>query len=287
MVAWGQGLQGAAGGFSAGAATGNPWAAGVGAVLGGVGGLFGGEDPKEKYRKQLSQLASGYGKRTAPQAGAAALAGNSQFRGNQAGLISQLEAMARGEGPSAASIQMRDAMDRAAGAQASAAAGAGGRGVNQGAALRGAMNNTAAVQAQGARDTATMRAQEQLNSIGQLGQNIAQGRSADEATSQFNAGAQNSMSAANLESALRTMGLNQQGELQALQLAMGASGPGIGAQIGAFGAGMAPGIASMMQSRQQASQGQQGYGSNWGGNGALGGRPGGFGVSNSGTPWWG
>jgi hypothetical protein len=247
-----QGLQGAAGGAMAGAAFG-PWGAAIGGALGGLGGLFGSDpaDQQKKYAEQLQKLSAGYGNRAAPQAGAAAQGQYSGFRQNQAGLISQLEAMARGEGPSAAQMQMREAMDRAAGAQSSAMAGAGGRGVNAGAAFRNASNNTAAVQAQGARDTATIRAQEQLNAYGQLGQAINQGRGADENMNQFNAGAQNQMAMANLQAQLQTLGLNDEAQLRALMAAMGANtGPGLGTQILAGGASAFPSILQYQQGQK-------------------------------------
>lgn len=243
--------QGVAGGAMTGAALGSvvpgigTVAGGIGgAILGGLGGWLGGNGG-EDYEDQLKQLAAGYGKRTAPQAGPASQAGYSDFRRNQAGLISQLEAMARGQGPSAAQMQMREAMDRAAGAQASAAAGAGGRGVNAGAAFRNASNNTAAIQQQGARDLGLMRVQEQLGAIGQLGQATAQGRAADENTNQFNAGQQNQMAQSNLAAQLQSMGINTQAQLQALMAAMGAAGPGLGTQLLAGGATALPAALQM------------------------------------------
>ena len=261
MADWSQVGQGAAGGAMMGAALG-PWGAAGGAVIGGALGYFGGGGQAD-YRAQLDRLAAGYGNRQAPQAGAASQANYSGFRSNQAGLISQLEAMARGQGPSAAAIQMREAMDRAAGSQASAAAGAGGRGVNAGAAFRNASNNTAAVQAQGARDTATLRAQEQMNAMGQLGQVTAQGRAADEGINQFNAGAQNDMQLANLQAKLKTLGLNDEAQLRALMAAMGSAGPGMGTQILAGGASAMPSILQYRQGQQQmAMMNQQNGGAN-------------------------
>lgn len=254
-MSFNQGLQGAAGGAMAGAAFG-PAGAAIGGILGGLGGYFGG-DPQADYRKQLDALAQGYANRQAPQMGQAATSQYSGFRGNQAGLISQLEAMARGQGPSAATIQMREAMDRAAGSQASAMAGAGGRGVNAGAAFRNASNNTAAIQAQGARDTATIRAQEQANAMGLLGQTINQGRGADESTNQFNATQQNNQALANLQAKLQTMGLNDEAQLRALMAAMGAAGPGMGTQILAGGAQAFPSILQYRQGQQQLAMQQQ------------------------------
>lgn len=241
---WKGGFEGAAGGASAGAAFG-PYGALIGGAAGGLLGGYGGGDENDKYQQMMEAFASQAAGRRAPQ-GSAVGAGYSQLRGNRAALIAQLEAQARGQGPSAAAIQMRDAMDRAAGAQASAAAGAGGRGINTGAALRNAMNNTAAIQAQGARDTATMRAQEQLSAQQQLGTNIGYGINADQDIMKFNAGAQNAMTQANMQAMLQQLGLNDAAQLAALQAAMGKASPGMGAGIMAGGASAAPFLMQMM-----------------------------------------
>jgi hypothetical protein len=226
---WSQSGQGAAGGALAGAsigAIGGPIGAGIGAGIGGLAGFIGGGlggDPRQSYQDQLKALADKYGARQAPQAGM------SDFRSNQAGLISQLEAASRGEGPSAAQLQMQQAMDRAAGAQASAAAGAGGRGVNAGAALRQAMNNTAAVQQGAARDTSILRAQEQATARQQLGSVINQARGSDEQMNQFNVTAM-----------LQQLGLNDESQLKALTAALGSVQPGLGTQLMAGGASAFP-----------------------------------------------
>lgn len=240
--------QGAAGGAMAGAAFG-PWGAAIGGVAGGALAYFG-NDGEGDYQDQLKKLANSYQGRQGPLAGPANTAQYSGFRQNQAALISQLEAMSRGEGPSAAAVQMRDAMDRAAGAQASGAAGAGGRGVNAGAAMRQSMNNTAAVQSQGARDTATLRSQEQMNATQMLGQNIQAGRGADEGVNEFNATAQNQQDLANLSAKMQMMGLNDQSQLQALMLAMKSAGPGTGTQVLAGGAMMSPLAVQWMKAQQ-------------------------------------
>lgn len=267
---WGGAAKGAAGGAAAGAAFG-PWGAAIGGIAGGALGLFsGGGDGgnTDAYRQQLDLLAQKYGAIGAPQAGPAQQAQQSQFRGNQAGLISQLESMARGEGPSAAAIQMREAMDRAAAAQTSAAAGAGGRGVNQGAAYLNAANNGAAIMAQGARDTATLRAQEQLNAVGQLGQTIGQARQGDEQMNQFNAGAANQTSMANLQAQLSALGLTSETQLRALTANLGSSPqqPSLGTQIMAGGATALPSLLQYNQGKdqmafqkQQAEQAQRNY----------------------------
>lgn len=249
MADWGQGFQGAAGGAMAGGAFGGPIGAAIGGGVGLLGGLFGGGDERNEYQEMLKKLAGGYGSRTAPQ-GSASLAGRSGLEANRNALIAQLEAQARGEGPSAARIQMQEAMDRAAGAQASAASGAGGRGVNAGAALRNAQNNTAAIQAQGSRDMATMRAQEQLAATQALGGVLGQGINADNSLSSFNAGQQNQMTQANMQAVLQQLGLNDASQLQALMAAMGGSAPGMGTQILAGGAQAMPWLMQMGKPKQ-------------------------------------
>ncbi len=247
--------QGAIGGASAGAAFG-PWGAAIGGGIGGLAGLFGGGlagDPSEEYKKRLQMMMDGYKNRQAPQLGAAHQAGQSQLVGNRAGLISQLEAMARGEGPSAARLQMREGMDRAVAAQTAMASGAGGRGVNMGAAMRNAGNQSAAIMSQGNRDMGVMRAQEQANAVGQLGQNISQGINADNGLSQFNTGQVNGNEMANAELQMRMLGLNDQSQFQALQMMMNNAQPSIGTSIMAGGASMAPLLAQMMNKPQQPS----------------------------------
>jgi hypothetical protein len=255
---WGGAAQGAIGGAEAGAFAG-PWGMAIGGGIGGLMGLLGGNG-QQGYQDQLKQLAAGYGKRTAPQM-TAQLGQTSGFRQNQAGLITQLEAMSRGEGPSAAAIQMREAMDRAASQQTSLAAGAAGRGANAGAAARNAMNNTAGIQAQGARDTAAIRAQEQMAAVGQLSQTLGQARGADESMSQFNAGQQNDASRANMSAVLQQLGLNDESQLRALMMAMGGAGPGMGASIMAGGANaFMPGL-NYWQNKNKTAQAPAGGGS--------------------------
>ena len=261
---YGQGLQGAAGGAMAGSLFG-PGGMAIGGLLGGLGGLFGGGGASD-YQDQLKQLANQYGSRKAPGA-ETAQAGDSAFRQNQAGLIAQLEAMGRGEGPSAASKLMQQAMDRAAAGQASAAAGAGGRGVNAGAALRNAANNTAATQMQGARDTATLRAQEQLGALGQLGGVVQGARGQDLGLNTFNAGQQNQMNLANLQAIMQQQQLNQSGQLQALGMGMQGAGPGLGASLLAGGGSMMPGILQYLGAQGKAIPGGEGSPTsffNWG-----------------------
>ena len=98
------------------------------------------------------------GGRTAPQAGPAAMGQTSDFRGNQQDLISRLEALSKGQGPSLAAEQLRQATDRNMGQQASIAQS--GRG---NAALAGltAANQGAQLGQQAASDSAVARIAEQ------------------------------------------------------------------------------------------------------------------------------
>ena len=117
--------------------------------------------------------------------------------------------------------------------------------MNAGAAMRNAMNNTAAIQSQGARDTATLRAQEQIAATQNLGGVLGQGINADNGLSTFNAGQQNQMTEANMQAVLQQLGLNDKSQLQALMAAMGQAGPGMGSQILAGGASAMPGLMQM------------------------------------------
>lgn len=255
MPDWGQGLQGAGGGALAGGGIGGLPGALVGGGLGFLGGLFGGGGSDE-YRKRLMEMEKMWANRPAPQAGASATASNSDFRGNQAALIAQLEALSRGQGPSLAALQMREAMDRAASGQNAMAAGATRRGVSAGAALHNASNQAAGIQSQGARDTAMARVGEQLGALQQLGLTVQGARGLDETNSRFNAAQANQTALANLDAQLRAMGMNDQARLQALQAAMGGAGPGMGTQILAGGASMFPYLSG------QRAAGQQGGGTN-------------------------
>ena len=230
MADFTQGAEGAAGGAAAGAAFG-PVGMGIGALAGGAMGLFGNSGASQ-YQSQYQNLANQYGARTA-QTGTAQQSG-----GAQQGLVAQLQAMAAGNGPSAAALQMKQAMDQAVGAQASAAAGAGGRGVNAGAALRNASNNNAQQASNIANQTGQMRVNEQLGAINQL----VGVRGQDLSNQQFNASQGNQMTQANMQAYLNMQQLNQQGQLGALAGASGVAGPGTGASLMAGGASMLPGL---------------------------------------------
>jgi hypothetical protein len=244
MADYSQGAQGALGGAATGAAAGSafgPWGTVIGAGLGGLTGFFTGAfGGGDSYADQLERMEEEWRQRGGfDQAlGEAERGQYSDFRSNQAALIAQLEALSRGQGPSLAAQQMREAIDRSTGAQASMAAGAAGSGIGAGAAYRNAANQMAAIQAQGARDTGMMRAQEQLGALGQLGGVIGGARGADEAMGRFNAAAANQFALARLDAQLQMMGLNDRARLQALQLAMSEQQqPGLGSAMLAGGMG--------------------------------------------------
>lgn len=275
-----QAAQGGMGGAMTGFGVGNMIAPGIGGLIGGGIGLLGGSllggfggDPQAEFRELMQKLAAGYQNRQAPQAGNVMQAGNSALANNRTALIAQLEAQARGQGPSAAREQMRAGMDLAGRNMTAAASGAGGRGVNQGAAMRAAMGQGSAMQARTNQDTSVMRAQEQLNAVGQLGQNIAQGINSDNALATWNAGQVNQRDQFNAEMAMQTLGLNDRSQLQALMMAQGAQQPGIGTSLMAGGAAMLP--AAMQMRQQQLQQQRQGIG-------AMGG----IGPQGPGAPGW-
>src|SRR5688500_3113323 len=101
---WEQGLKGAGGGALAGGSIGGPVGAVVGGGLGLLGGFFGGENENDKRRRDMMMQYYGQGVQ-APQAGPAAQSAYSGFRSNQSALVSRLEAMANGQGPSLARQQ--------------------------------------------------------------------------------------------------------------------------------------------------------------------------------------
>lgn len=186
MSAIGNGLQGAMGGAAGGSAFG-PIGALAGGVLGGLGGFFGGSaaDDQERQRQEYLRKISS---RQAPELGPAAQSNYSDYRNNQSNLIRNLEAMARGEGPSVSREMLNQATNRNIAAQNSMAAG--GRG-NGNLLAMSAMNNTARLGADAAQSAALGRVQEQNNAVNNLGMQIYSGRGADEANNQFNATQQN------------------------------------------------------------------------------------------------
>lgn len=264
----GQAFKGAGGGALAGGAVGGL----PGAVIGGSLGFFGaglmgsGESSQDAaYRKMLMQ-GMGQGPLQAPQLGSAGVADYSTFRGSQSGLVSRLEAMANGTGPSLARQQFQAATDRnMRGQQAMAASGRGGP-LSQ----LTAANNMAQLGANAAQGSAMARTNEQMQAIGQLGGVVNQGRMADEGVNMFNTGQQNQFSVHNLNSRLQTMGMDEQRRLQLLQMLGGlnsrqAGQPGFGDQLLAGGAGMFSQAASQKAQQRATTQAapQQTTSSNW------------------------
>lgn len=241
---WEQGLKGGAGGALAGSTFG-PIGTGIGAGVGLLSGFFGGGNQEQQdllmqeYQRQRGMVS--------PQAGPAAQSAYSGFRGNQQGLVSRLEAMANGQGPSLAKQQFQQATDRnVRSQQALAASGRGGP-----LAQLTAANNTAMLGANAAQGSALARTNEQMQAIGQLGGVIAQGRGADEQTNMFNAGEQNQLAVANLQARLKAMGM-QDDQILGILSQMGGTRnqPGLGDQVLAGGAGMfAQGATMNAQSR--------------------------------------
>jgi hypothetical protein len=238
---WSGGAQGAIGGGMAGYQMGGPWGAAAGAGLGGLLGLFtGGEsDNDAKTRQMLMDYYNKVNGRQAPT-GTAVGADYSNFRQNQSNLISRLEALSAGKGPSLAAEQFKQATDQNMNQQASMAnSGRGGP-----LAAFTAANNMGNLGAQAAQGSAIARTGEELGAFGQLGGAINQGRTSDESMNQFNAQQQNYMTEANIQSRLKTMGMNDQsiasllGMLQGQnQFQTGKEG-GLGPQLMAGGAGM-------------------------------------------------
>ena len=240
MANWEQGTAGAIGGAGIGTAIMPGIGTAVGAGIGGLVGLFSGQDDAGRQRDRLAEYERSINNRPTRELGPANLAGASGYEANRASMIKYLEAMARGDGPSLAQNQMREAMDRSTGAQTGLAAGAAGRGMSAGAAYRNAANNAAAIQSQGARDTANARVQEQQGALQQLQGAVNTGIGQQNQQSQFNAGQQNQMQVAQLDAYLRQQGASDANRLAILQMYQGSMRPGIGAQIGAAGMSVLP-----------------------------------------------
>lgn len=193
-------------------------------------------DPYDDVNRRMERYMQMVQGRQAPQAGPAAQSALSGFRDNQSNLISRLEAMSRGEGPSLATETLKQATDRNMAQQSSVAAG--GRG-NAALAQFTAANNMGRLGQQASGDAATARIAEQQMALQQLGSNINAGRQSDEGNSQFNATATNFRDRDNLEAKLRTMGYNDQAIQQMLQNMTSAAGrPTMGDQLMAGGAGL-------------------------------------------------
>ena len=237
------GVEGAAGGALAGGSFAGAPGAVVGGVVGGLAGLFGGggDENKNKDRQRLlDYYASLQGResRGAPQIGSTAQADYSTFRDNQSNLIKHLEAMSQGRGPSLAAEQFKSSTDRnIAQQQALAQSGRG----NQTAAAFQAANNSAQLGAQSAQDAGVARIAEQQMALNQLGLTLHGARGSDEDTNRFNAGQLNNTALANIDAQLKARGLDDEARIRVLGMITGGSantGPGLGSQILAGGAGL-------------------------------------------------
>jgi hypothetical protein len=233
MPNWGNAAQGAAGGAALGTSILPGWGTAIGGVAGGLLGMFGGDDV-DQNKQLLDQYRQMIMARGIPQADTAQ-AMNSDFRTNQQNLISRLEALSRGEGPSLAMAQLNEATDKnIAGQQATLASGRG----NAALASLTAANNMQNLGQNAAQQSVGARIAEEQMALGQLGGAIQQGRSADEQTSQFNAQQQNYLNEANLTAKLKAMGLSDDSILNILQQQRQAAGmPTLGNQLLAGGTG--------------------------------------------------
>lgn len=256
---WGSGLQGAGGGALAGAAVGGPAGAAIGGGLGLLSGFWSNETPGEADAKKKLQ---GMYSNIPDYAGAANIgptntADYSGFRQNQVALVSRLEAMANGQGPSLAKQQFEQATDRnMRGQQAMAASGRGGP-LSQ----LTAANNMAMLGANAAQGSAIARTGEELGAINQLGGVISQGRSADEGVNTFNAGQKNQMQIQQVDARLRAMGMADDERLRILAQMQGiyqaqAARPTLGQQVLAGGAGMYS-MGATQAAQQKAMQSNQ------------------------------
>lgn len=227
-------ISGASGGALAGAGLGGPWGAIGGGVVGGIAGLLGG-NAQDSNRKQMEQYYNEVRNRAAPQVGQSATGNYSDFRSNQQNLISHLEAMSQGRGPSLASEQFKASTDRnIAQQQALAQSGQGNATAN----AMMAANNSAQLGAQSAQDAGLARIQEQQMALNQLGLTLHGARGADEDMNRFNAGQANQFSLANLDAKLRSQGMNDQTRMALLQSQGANAGPSLGQSILAGGASL-------------------------------------------------
>lgn len=228
-------IQGAGGGALGGFGIGGPIGGLVGGVLGGLGGLFGGGE-EEKNRKMMTDYYNEVRRRGTPSISGASTADYSGFRRNQSNLISNLEALSQGRGPSLAAEQFKRSTDRnVAQQQGLALSGQG----NATAAAMGAANNSAQLGAQATQDAGVARMQEQLGALNQLGLTIHGARGMDEDVNKFNANERNQIAIQNLDAQLRARGLDDAARLQILGNLQGAAAtPSMGERILAGGAGL-------------------------------------------------
>lgn len=157
--------------------------------------------------QNYGNLAGQYGGREAPQAG------YSDFRGQQVGLGRMLAAEAQGKGIGQQLIrqQAQGMADRGMQQQLGMAASA--RPGQSALATRGAMMNSANMNAQVGGQSAMAAGQHQLGAMGQYGQFLQGARGADESMNQFN-----------VDARLKQLGLNDASQLEALRQRLQLSG---------------------------------------------------------------
>jgi hypothetical protein len=269
MPNWSQGAQGAAGGAAIGSVAG-PWGAAAGGVIGGALGLFGGSSSSKpggydrREEDLLREMAWAQG-RGAEQVGPGERsAGGQEFRSGQQDLIRQLQAQARGQGPSLAGMQAYATMDRGMAQQQSLAAGAAPG--NEALAARQAMQNSGGLAANTAMTAAQARAAEQMSAQQMLGGALQGARGQDINNEQFNAGWTNNNNLSNAQLRAGQRAQNDQYGLDLrgydLQNGIGAMTPGnqLGTQFLSSGGG-----ALAMYGTQ--GMGAFGSGGSWGGGG--------------------
>jgi len=273
MADWGGAGKGALGGAATGATIGSvagPYGAAIGGVIGGIGGglagLFGGDDggaeqAAQEQQKRLEEFRQKLLGRQDLQLGPAAQGVTSDFRTSQQGLIDRLDALSKGQGPSLAGEQLKQATDRNMAQQQSIAQSGHG---NATLANLVAANNSQNLGQAAAQQAAIARIVETQAATQQLGQVSGQARAQDEQASQFNAQQRNFQAQANLEAKLKMMGLSdsaitsimsQQGSLIGQQAAI-AGRPTMGDQIFAGGVGALGQWAGNRNASKAAAMGQ-------------------------------
>lgn len=124
-----------------------------------------------------------------------------EMRRAQTGLVGDLQAASRGEGPSVAQEQLRRGVE--ANLAATVAATNTARGMGAAGGVRDLMASQATVRQQGAADAATLRAQEIATARGQLGEVTAQARGQDVQLASTNAQLEQQASTTNADAELR------------------------------------------------------------------------------------
>ena len=216
MTNWSGGAQGALGGAGIGFGIGGPIGDLVGAGLGGLAGLFGGDGGAQESEDNKQRMLAFYNSLGSPQH-----ADYSEFRQNQKNYINALEAQASGRGPSLAQAQMEAATNRSAKqSQGLALSGAG----NPAAAAMMAQGASAQMGMQNTQDAGAARIQEQLNAQQLLGINLHGARGADEGMNQFNASQGGYNNQLRLQALMGIGGQNQRTPMMGEQILAGGAG---------------------------------------------------------------